>query len=101
MERLSKKAGVLVSVVLDRSSGAVLNTTGDISLIRTSSASNPSSALNAASNTSDEASSGSGNLGGVERMAAMVWNFVNITGGLVQGLDAEVDNSFRPFRNLC
>lgn len=97
--RLSKKAGVLATVVLDRPSGAILNTTGDISLIRASSASNTSSALNAASNASDEASSGSGNLGGVEQMAAMIWNFVNVTGGLVQGLDAEVGNSFRPLRS--
>ena len=92
--RLSKKAGVLATIVLDRPSGAILNTTGNISLVRTSSTKNTSSALNA----SDEASGGSEDIRGVEQMAAMVWNFVNATGALVQGLDPEVSGSFRPLQ---
>lgn len=76
---MSKKAGVLATIVLDRSSGAILNTTGSIPLSRASKATNISDEVN-----------GSGDLGGVERMGAMVWNFVKAAGGLVEDLDAEV-----------
>ena len=90
MGRLSKKAGVLATIIIERSSGAILTTTGNISLVRISTAANPSTALGPTTNTPDEVNGGSGDLGGVEQMAAMVWKFVNNVGGLVHDLDGEV-----------
>jgi dynein light chain roadblock-type len=88
--RLSKKAGVLATIALDRTSGAILTTTGSISPSHTSIVTNASPAVNASSSTSDEVASGSGDIGGVHQLASLVWNFVNASAGLVQGLDAEV-----------
>jgi hypothetical protein len=85
--RLSKKAGVLATIVLDRTSGSILKTTGTLSLARTSNATGVVPALNTPSAATDEAP---GERRGVDEMALMVWNFVNAAGGLVQGLDAEV-----------
>jgi dynein light chain roadblock-type len=92
--RLSKKPGVLATVVLDRTSGAILTTTGSISPSRTSIVMATSPAVNATSNTSDDVTGSSEDVGGVEMMASMVWNFVKSSAGLVQGLDAEVITIF-------
>jgi dynein light chain roadblock-type len=88
--RLSKKPGVLATIVLDRTSGAILTTTGSISPSRASIVTTASPVVNATSITSDDVTSGSGDTGGLEQMASMVWNFVNAATGLAQGLDAEV-----------
>lgn len=89
--RLSKKAGVLATIVLDRTNGAILTTTGSISPPRASVAINASPAVNTTSITSDEVAGGSGDVRGVDQMALLVWNFVNASAGVVQGLDAEVN----------
>ncbi|OBT53509.1 hypothetical protein VE04_06592 [Pseudogymnoascus sp. 24MN13] len=54
LDRLSKKTGVLATIVLDRTSGAILNTSGSLSSIRSTSGSSQS--VPAA--VSDDASSG-------------------------------------------
>lgn len=79
--RLSKKAGVLATIVLDRASGGILKTTGSLSSSRIS--------LNTSTN-SDQQDTRPRELQGIEEMAVMVWNFVNATGGLIHGLDSEV-----------
>lgn len=79
--RLSKKAGVLATIVLDRAGGAILKTTGSLSSSRI--------AINATSNA-EEPDTRPRELQGIDEMAAMVWKFVNTTGSLVQGLDSEV-----------
>jgi hypothetical protein len=67
---------VKATIVLDRSSGAIISSTGAFSSSRLSS-------------TTDEAN-GTSQAQGAEDMAAMVWKFVNAAGGMVTGLDAEV-----------
>jgi dynein light chain roadblock-type len=79
LDRLSKKAGVLATVVLDRTTGAILNTSGSLISIRTSTSVTTTAAED--SNRENE---------GIEELAAMVWNFVNATKDLVQGLDTQV-----------
>ncbi|KAK4133318.1 hypothetical protein BT67DRAFT_450214 [Trichocladium antarcticum] len=87
--RLSKKAGVRATLVLDRVSGAVLKTNGQIDSIRKTKL--PGASLSAAgpfSNEGDSNSSSNQNQG-AEELAAMVWNFVRTAGSLVQELDSE------------
>ncbi|KFY92804.1 hypothetical protein V500_04031 [Pseudogymnoascus sp. VKM F-4518 (FW-2643)] len=85
LDRLSKKTGVLATIVLDRTSGAILNTSGTLSSIRSTTGSSQS--VPAA--VSDDASSGPKDQNGVEELASLVWNYMNATKDLVQGLDAQ------------
>lgn len=102
------------TIALDRASGAILKTAGQISLLRTSKSQQPqqppqdsqlSTAAMAGSfsaSTGDvPASSGSAAAAGTgsetqgaEELAAMVWAFVNTAGSLVEGLDTEVGYGF-------
>lgn len=101
MGRLSKKTGVKASIILDRSSGAILKTSGQISSLRSarsaSATSNNSSSLPGQSQTTGSfsaeagaAQTGTGENQGTEQLAAMVWRFVSSAGVLVQEMDAEV-----------
>jgi hypothetical protein len=90
--RLSKKPGVRATLILDRASGAILKTSGQISSIRKTKA--PASSLPAVGSFSNETSNNSANQDqGAEELASMVWNFVNTAGSLVQELDTEVGAS--------
>ncbi|KAJ0123360.1 hypothetical protein J7T55_011825 [Diaporthe amygdali] len=105
LSRLSKKPGVKATIALDRASGAILKTAGQISSLRTSksqqqqqdSQSTAAAASSLSASTSDvPASSGSAvaagtssETQGAEELASMVWAFVNSAGGLVHGLDTE------------
>ncbi|KUI60153.1 Dynein light chain roadblock-type 1 [Cytospora mali] len=106
LNRLSKKPGVKATIALDRASGAILKTAGQISLLRTaksqqqqqdSQLSTTAGPGSFSASTGDvPASSGSAAAAGTgsetqgaEEMAAMVWAFVNTAGSLVEGLDAE------------
>ena len=82
---------MLATVVLDRSTGSILKTTGHFSS-RSTSALIASQSQNTTSNTltDDDNSETTREAQGVEELASMVWNFVNAAGGLVQGLDSEV-----------
>jgi len=82
MARLSGKAGVKATMVLDRSLNTVLQTTGSFSSFR--------SLDNTRNAVSTSAENGAGKEEGVEEFAAMIWSFVNSAGGLVHDLDAEV-----------
>lgn len=87
--RLSKKAGVRATIALDRVSGAILKTSGQVGSIRTAKPSG--SSVPAAGSFANESDGGSANHDqGTEELASMVWNFVNTAGGLVQELDTEV-----------
>jgi len=90
--RLSKKAGVQATVVLDRNTGSIMKTTGHFSSSRASTAPMiPSQSPNTvpiALRVEDNSSS-PGQTQGVEELALMTWNFVNAAGELVQGLDVE------------
>lgn len=92
------------TIALDRASGAILKTAGQISLLRTTKSQpqqqDPTAAVagSFSATTGDvPASSGSAAAAGTgtetqgaEEMAAMVWAFVNTAGSLVEGLDEEV-----------
>jgi dynein light chain roadblock-type len=77
---------VLATIVLDRTSGSILNTSGTLSSIRSTSGSSQS--VPAA--VPDDASSGPKDQNGVDELAGMVWNYMNATKDLVQGLDEQV-----------
>ncbi|KAI9163284.1 Dynein light chain roadblock-type 1 [Paramyrothecium foliicola] len=84
--RLAKKPGVKASIVLDRVSGAVLKTSGQISALRTTKSQTTSTA---ASFSNDAPTPEQSETQGIEEFAAMIWNFVKSSGGLVQELDDE------------
>jgi len=86
LDRLSKKNGVLATIVLDRSSGAILNTSGTLSSIRSSTG--PSSSVSVTA--SEDSSSEQKDQNGMQEMAMMVWNYMKSTKDLVQGLDVQV-----------
>ncbi|TVY89341.1 Dynein light chain roadblock-type 2 [Lachnellula willkommii] len=81
MARLSGKAGVKATMMLDRSLNTVLQTSGSFSSFR--------SLDNSRNTASTSAENGAVKEEGVEEFAAMIWNFVNSAGGLVHDLDAE------------
>ncbi|KAK7426766.1 hypothetical protein QQZ08_006802 [Neonectria magnoliae] len=84
--RLSKKPGVKASIVIDRATGAILKTSGEIDALQTTKSRTTSTASTFSNETPtpEEAESR-----GVEQFATMVWNFVNNAGGFVQELDTE------------
>lgn len=114
LSRLSKKPGVKATIALDRASGTILKTAGQLSSLRTSSSqqqqqdlqSSTAAASSLSASTSDmPASSGSAvaagtssETQGAEELASMVWAFVNTAGGLVHGLDTEVKLNPRGWR---
>ena len=89
IERLSKKSGVLATIVIDRNNGVVLNTTGTLSSIRS-----PSDAVAASAaslnNINEDGSAEPTDESGLQEMARMVWNYMAATKELVQGLDTQV-----------
>ena len=87
--RLSKKAGVRATIVLDRVSGAILKTSGQVDSIRKTKP--PGSSAPAVGSFTNEANGNSSSEEqGAEELASMVWNFVSTAGSLVQELDTEV-----------
>jgi dynein light chain roadblock-type len=82
--RLSKKPGVKATIVIDRASGTIVKTSGNISALR-----NPKEQA-AASFSANLSTAQEEESQGAEEVAAMVWNFVNASTALVQELDTEV-----------
>jgi hypothetical protein len=77
-------------MVLDRSGGSILRTTGSVSISHTTSARGAgSSTVNSGSNGLEDVPIGIDDNQGFEQMAKMVWDFMNAAGGLVHGLDDE------------
>jgi dynein light chain roadblock-type len=90
--RLSKKPGVKATIVLDRATGAVLKTGGQVSSIRKTKVTSSAGATQTTGpfSSSDAGVGPSSQEQNVQELAAMVWNFVGAAGGLVQELDTEV-----------
>lgn len=90
--RLNKKSGVKATIVLDRTTGAILKTSGRISAIRTSKTPTSSSAVpsQTAGSFSSESNPQASESQAVEQLAGMVWNFVNNAGDLIHDLDTDV-----------
>ncbi|KAJ4310169.1 hypothetical protein N0V84_011115 [Fusarium piperis] len=84
--RLSKKPGVKASIVLDRATGAILKTSGQVDSLKTSKTRATSTAT---SFSNDAPALEESETQGVEQFAAVVWNYVNSSGSLVQELDGE------------
>lgn len=85
--RLSKKPGIKASIVLDRATGAILKTSGQIDALQTSKIRTASSATPFPNDAPAPEESESR---GIEHFAAMVWNYVNNTGSFIRELDTEV-----------
>lgn len=73
--------------MLDRASGAILKTSGQLDALRTAKSRNASAA---ASFSNDAPAAEEGEAQGIEEFAEMIWNFVNSSGQLVQDVDTEV-----------
>ncbi|KAH7358488.1 hypothetical protein B0T11DRAFT_104640 [Plectosphaerella cucumerina] len=88
LDRLSKKQGVKATIVLDRATGAILRTTGQLSSL-----SSATSALSGRprnlSFSGDPAGAQNGEARGLEEVAAKVWAWIQASGALVEELDAE------------
>ncbi|EFW99303.1 hypothetical protein CMQ_5724 [Grosmannia clavigera kw1407] len=101
--RLSKKAGVKATILLDRSSGAILKMEGQITMIRTAVGrtrngvtESPASPALGGSFAGDASNN---NLSidvdeldetqGARELAGLVWNFVKTSGDLVEAIDTE------------
>ncbi|KAK4165749.1 hypothetical protein QBC43DRAFT_27839 [Cladorrhinum sp. PSN259] len=88
--RLSKKPGVKAALVLDRATGAILKTSGQIDSIRkTKPAASTLPAQTVGAFTGDSNGSSGSQEQGADELAAMVWNFVSTAGSLVEDLDTE------------
>ncbi|KAG8671469.1 hypothetical protein FPOAC2_04810 [Fusarium poae] len=84
--RLSKKPGVKASIVLDRATGAILKTSGQVDALQTSKSRTTSTATTFSNETPALEEN---ETKGVEQFAAIVWNYVNSSENLVQELDGE------------
>ncbi|KAK3393099.1 hypothetical protein B0H63DRAFT_516305 [Podospora didyma] len=87
--RLSKKPGVKATIVLDRASGAILKTSGQVGSIRKPKSLGSSLPAPTTGSFSESAVSTSGQDQSTEELAALVWNFVGTASSLVQELDTE------------
>lgn len=85
--RLSRKPGVKASIVLDRATGSILKTSGQISSLLTSKSRSESTA---ASFSNEAPAAEESEHKGLEDFAALIWNYVNSSGTMVQELDTEV-----------
>lgn len=75
------------SIVLDRATGAILKTNGDMSALSTSKSRNASTA---ASFSNEAPIAEESESKGLEDFAAMIWNYVKSTGSMVQEIDTDV-----------
>ncbi|KAG6006610.1 hypothetical protein E4U21_006832 [Claviceps maximensis] len=84
--RLATKPGVRASIVLDRASGAIIKTSGELSFLRTAKARDETTA---ASFSNEAPAAETSESQGVDDFAAMIWNYVNTSAQLVQNMDKE------------
>ena len=85
--RLAKKPGVKASIVLDRSSGAILKTSGDVSALGTAKS---RSATTAASFSNEVPITDEDESQGIQAFAAAIWKYVKSSDHVLEELDAEV-----------
>lgn len=87
MARLSSKAGVVATVVIDSSLGSVIQTSGHYSISHSKSSQSANSARPATENGLGQLATGSSDL---EELAEMVWKYVKSTEALIADIDSEV-----------
>ncbi|KAH8194791.1 hypothetical protein TruAng_011041 [Truncatella angustata] len=95
LHRLSKKPGVKGWLMLDRSSGAILKTNGQISAIRPPKSANNDNSLPTTGGdlfSSDVVATtdNDGEAKAAQELGSMVWGFLSTAGSLVQEIDTEV-----------
>ena len=98
LHRLSKKPGVKAWIMLDRTSGAVIKTNGQIAAIRparsSTSTTNPATSLPTPTGGSFSAEVTTGGTDNetqsAQELGSMVWGFLSTAGSLVQEMDTEV-----------
>jgi len=99
LDRLSKKQGVKATLVLDRATGAILRTNGQLSSLNSTMVSLTSQSRNMSfSGETSATSNGDGQ--GLEEVAGKVWTWINASSGLVEELDAEVGMAWDQSRFL-
>ncbi|KAM3540338.1 hypothetical protein ARSEF1564_006757 [Beauveria bassiana] len=86
LSRLSKKPGVKASIVIDRASGSILKTSGDVSVLGTTLS---RTASTAASFSNEPAAAEESTSKGIDDFAAMIWKFVNNSGAMVEEMDKD------------
>lgn len=74
-------------MVVDRATGSLLKTSGQVSALR------PAKTAQSPSTAAFPAEQGEGDGNGAEEYARLVWGWVNASGGLARDLDAEVGAS--------
>ena len=91
LDRLSKKPGVKAALVLDRATGAILRTNGQISSLNAAAASLTNQSRNTSlTGEAPAATTNGGDTQGLEEFAVKVWAWINASSGLVEELDTEV-----------
>ncbi|ROT37556.1 hypothetical protein SODALDRAFT_325135 [Sodiomyces alkalinus F11] len=89
LTRLSKKPGVKATVVLDRATGAILRTNGQLSNLISTAAAALKSPTDGGSFSSEAGATQNGESHGFEEFTRKVWTWVNASGGLVEEFDTE------------
>ncbi len=92
LSRLSKKPGVKASIVIDRASGSILKTSGDVSVLGTTQS---RSASTAASFSNEPAAAEESTSKGIDDFAAMIWKFAKNSGEMVEEMDKDVRGGVR------
>jgi dynein light chain roadblock-type len=88
--RLAKKPGVKATLALDRATGAILRTSGQVATLRSRNSTSilPPQARDSFSTEPDTSQNDESQ--GLPEFAAMVMAFINTSGKLVEELDTEV-----------
>ncbi|KAL2758566.1 hypothetical protein ACRALDRAFT_2026093 [Sodiomyces alcalophilus JCM 7366] len=89
LARLSKKPGVKATVILDRATGAIVQTNGQLSNLSSAAAVSLTSPPTGGSFSSEAATTQDDETDEFEEFARKVWTWVNASGGLVEELDGE------------
>ncbi|PKS09484.1 hypothetical protein jhhlp_004101 [Lomentospora prolificans] len=98
LSRLSKKSGVKATIILDRATGSLLKTSGQVSNLRTAKSTQPAQTLASPSRAVFPADQTGASTTKTEQeieaqevnaFAALVWAYVNASGALVQELDTD------------
>ncbi|KAJ0165888.1 hypothetical protein CTA2_9591 [Colletotrichum tanaceti] len=91
LTRLSKKPGVKATVILDRVTGAILRTSGQLSSFNAATLATGQGSFSGegAAGQQQQQHNGEEQPHGLEEFAAKVWNWVNVSGTLVLDLDTE------------
>ncbi|KAJ0321658.1 hypothetical protein COL5a_009142 [Colletotrichum fioriniae] len=91
LKRLSNKPGVKATVILDRVTGAILRTSGQLSSFNAATLqTSGGGSFSGEGAAAQQQQNGEEQPQGLEDFAAKVWNWVNASGTLVLNLDTEV-----------